>query len=219
VLAEELDVSLRTLYRDIATLREQGVDIAGEPGVGYVMRPGFLLPPLMFPEEEITALALGAAWVAKRADGRLAEAAGRAMARIRAVLPPGLLASLDDPGFIIAPGAPLAGGGVGIDELRAAIRAERRLKILYRDGQGTSSERTVWPIALAFFDQVRILAAWCEMRGDFRHFRIDRIAGAEAQMDRIPRSRRLLMREWKASIAPMSKAEGGSALDAPPPRD
>src|ERR1700754_4300218 len=96
LLAGQLDISLRTLYRDIALLQQQGAHIEGEAGVGYVLRPGFLLPPLMFSEEEIQALVLGSRWVADRADSQLGQAARNALAKIAAVLPPELRNECDD---------------------------------------------------------------------------------------------------------------------------
>ena len=149
-MAEEIGVSLRTLYRDIASLQAQGATIEGEPGVGYLLRPGFLLPPLMFPVEEIEALVLGSRWVAERADDRLREAARSALARIAAVLPSELRDDLDSAALLIGPGATILADGVDPALLRKAIRTERKLSLAYRDGTGKVSERIVWPFALAF---------------------------------------------------------------------
>src|SRR5581483_10932102 len=109
-LADELGISLRTLYRDIETLKAEGAHIDGEPGVGYVLRPGFMLPPLMFSEEEIEALVLGSRWVAERADKPLSEAARNALAKIAAVLPEDLKDGIEDSGMLIGPGDPIAAG-------------------------------------------------------------------------------------------------------------
>ncbi len=197
VLAEEVGVSLRTLYRDIASLQAQGATIEGEAGVGYVLRPGFLLPPLMFPPEEIEALVLGSRWVAKRADGRLAEAARSALARIGAVLPPDLREEMEASSLFIAPGAPIPADAIDPAILRKAIRTERKLALRYSDANGAASERVVWPIALTFFDQVRLLIGWCELRDDFRSFRTDRIAAVEMTETRYPTRRVDLLRQWK----------------------
>lgn len=196
-LAEEIGVSLRTLYRDIASLQAQGATIEGEAGVGYVLRPGFLLPPLMFTPEEIEALVLGSRWVAGRADGRLAEAARSALARIGAVLPPDLREEMEGSSLFIAPGAPIPADAIDSAILRKAIRTESKLLLNYSDANGAASERVVWPFALAFFDQVRLLISWCELRDDFRSFRTDRIATVEMMETRYPTRRADLLKQWK----------------------
>ncbi|ADH90742.1 Helix-turn-helix type 11 domain protein [Ancylobacter novellus DSM 506] len=196
-LAEEIGVSLRTLYRDIASLQAQGATIEGEAGVGYVLRPGFLLPPLMFTPEEIEALVLGSRWVAGRADGRLAEAARSALARIGAVLPPDLREEMEGSSLFIAPGAPIPADAIDAAILRKAIRTESKLLLNYSDANGAPSERVVWPFALAFFDQVRLLISWCELRDDFRSFRTDRIAMVEMMETRYPTRRADLLKQWK----------------------
>ena len=196
-LAEEMGVSLRTLYRDIASLQAQGATIEGEPGVGYVLRPGFLLPPLMFTPEEIEALVLGSRWVADRADPRMRDAALAALGRISAVLPPDLRDEMDTSALLVVPGERFPTDRVDPALLRKAIRTERRLKLCYRDEAGSASERVVWPFALAFFDRVRLLIAWCELRGDFRSFRTDRIVEAEVMDARYPTRRQALMKTWR----------------------
>ncbi|MBP2442761.1 helix-turn-helix transcriptional regulator [Rhizobium leguminosarum] len=197
VLADEIGVSIRTLYRDIASLQAQGAAIDGEPGVGYVLKPGFLLPPLMFPPEEIEALVLGSRWVADRADGHLRDAARNALARIAAVLPPELRDELDASALLVGPGVSIPVDSVDPALLRKAIRTEHKLSLSYRDGAGVGSERVVWPFALAFFDQVRVLLGWCELRQDFRSFRTDRIAHAEALDARYPKRRQTLLKQWR----------------------
>lgn len=196
-LAREVGVSLRTLYRDIASLQAQGADIAGEAGLGYVLRPGFTLPPLMFNIEEIEALALGSRWVAARADSPLAGAARNALAKIGAVLPPNLSDLLDSSPLLVGPGARIAAGDAGLPTIRAAIRAERKLALGYEDGAGAQTRRVVWPFALAFFDRARVVVAWCETRQAFRHFRTDRIGAIEATATRYPKRRQALLKEWR----------------------
>ena len=187
-LAAELGVSIRTLYRDIVTLQGQGAPIEGEPGLGYILKPGFMLPPLMFSEEEIEALVLGSRWVADRADPALALAARDAMAKIVAVLPADLTRRVEDAALILGPGKMLVDAPqLDLAAIRKAIRAERRASIGYGDAEGRISERVVWPLALSFFDQVRVLVAWCELRQDFRHFRTDRLTRFEALEGRINR--------------------------------
>ena len=202
-----MGVSLRTLYRDIASLQAQGATIEGEPGVGYVLRPGFMLPPLMFTPEEIEALVLGSRWVAERADGRLKEAALSAVARIGAVLPPDLKDEMDSSSLYIVPGAPFPTDTVDPALLRKAIRTERRLTLCYRDEAGKASERVVWPFALAFFDRVRLLLAWCELRQDFRSFRTDRIVEAQVGQDRYPARRQALMKTYHEDLEKRRAAE------------
>lgn len=199
-LADELGISIRTLYRDIDSLRAQGAGIEGEAGVGYVLRPGFMLPPLMFSEDEIEALVLGSRWVAQRADGALGAAARDALAKIAAVLPDDLRRDLDDSALLVGPGPAIAADQVDLAVIRAAIRTERKLTLSYRDAQGEASDRVVWPVALGFFDRVRVLAAWCELRQDFRHFRTDRIAALTPGEARYPRRRQVLLKEWKATL-------------------
>ena len=197
-LAEETGVSIRTLYRDIATLQGQGAPIEGEPGLGYVLKPGFMLPPLMFDEDEIEALVLGSRWVAGRADDRLAGAARNAMAKIVAVLPADLRDKADASALLVGPGAKIAATfGVDLGLVRKAIRSERKLALSYQDGKAAATQRLVWPFALGFFDHVRVVVAWCELRNDFRHFRADRIAQAELVDIRYPRRRQALLKQWR----------------------
>ena len=140
VLAEALGISLRTLYRDIATLNAQGAHIDGEPGLGYVLRPGFMLPPLMFSEEEIEAIVLGSRWVADRADAALSAAARSALAKIAAVLPRDLKTNVDTSSLLIGPGQATAAGDTELPAIRAAIRSEHKMRIDYLDASGRSSQ-------------------------------------------------------------------------------
>lgn len=198
-LAGELGVSLRTLYRDIATLQAQGAMIEGEPGVGYLLRAGFLLPPLMFTEEEVEALVLGTRWVVDRGDSRLGGAARNALAKIAAVLPPDKREGLDGSTLLVGPGEPIAAGDAELATIRTAIRTERKLEIAYRDRDGSESRRIVWPFALGFFDRVRVMVAWCELRQSFRHFRTDRILALTASDTRYPRRRQAMLKEWRTA--------------------
>jgi predicted DNA-binding transcriptional regulator YafY len=198
-LAREARVSLRTIYRDIATLQAMGAAIEGEAGVGYILRPGFLLPPLMFSEEELQALALGAQWVRTQTDEGLALAAHDALSKIGAVLPPELRYVLNDNDFHV--GRPSAQArSVDLKMLRQAMREQRKLLITYRDPKGVETERVIWPIGIAFFESRRIIAGWCELRQDFRPFRTDRIERAELQTDRYPGRRRDLVKKWRSQV-------------------
>lgn len=196
-LAEQMRISLRTLYRDIASLQAQGARIEGEPGVGYVLRPGFLLPPLMFSVEEIEALALGTLWVAERADGSLSLAARNALAKVAAVLPPHLRDDLETSALLVAPGPPIPSDGVDEARIREAIRTERKAVIRYCDQAGQPSTRTIWPFGLGYWDHVRVVIAWCELRQDFRNFRTDRIGDLALTTERYPRRRRALLKAWR----------------------
>jgi len=199
-LAGELDVSIRTLYRDIATLQGQGAPIEGEPGLGYVLKPGFMLPPLMFTDEEIEAIVLGSRWVAKQPDTRLSAAAADALAKIAAVLPDDLREELDATALLVGPSAEATRESADLGVIRKAIRAERKLELTYQDAAGAGSRRIVWPFALGFFDKVRVMVAWCEMREDFRHFRADRISDLAATDTRYPRRRAVMLKEWRATL-------------------
>lgn len=197
VLAEATGVSLRTLYRDIDTLKAEGAHIDGEAGVGYVLRPGFMLPPLMFSEEEIEALVLGSLWVHQRADKSMADAAANVLAKIGAVLPKDLRDTLDDSGLLVGPTETLSAGDAELPRLRQAIRRQRKITIAYRDKDGAASKRTVWPFALAFFERSRVVVSWCELRRDYRHFRTDRIDQLAVSERRYPRPRQALLKEWR----------------------
>jgi predicted DNA-binding transcriptional regulator YafY len=196
-LAEELGVSLRTVYRDIQSLVATGARIEGEAGLGYVLRAGFTLPPLMFDAEEIEALVLGSRMVAQAVDEPLARAARNALAKIAAVLPEERRDEIESVGLRSAQRPPAAPDGVELARLRQAIRAERKVWITYGDVAGNRTERRIWPIALTFYDRTRLLAAWCELRQDFRHFRTDRIAALSETAERFPKRRRVLMKEWR----------------------
>lgn len=198
-LARELGISIRTLYRDIATLQGQGADIQGEPGLGYVLRPGFTLPPLMFAAEEIEALVLGSRWVALRGDERLAAAATNAVAKIRAVLPDDLRESVDAATMTV-PMTSAEKSTVDVSVIRGAIRKEQKLGIAYRDGDGSSTRRTVWPLLIGVFDRVLVLAAWCELRKDYRGFRVDRILELQPTEARYPRKRAAMVAEWREKM-------------------
>ena len=196
-LADELGISIRTLYRDIATLQAQGADIQGEPGLGYVLRPGFTLPPLMFSADEIEALVLGSRWVARRAeDPRLGDAAANALSKITAVLPDELRDSVDGSNLLVGGGEVLP-AQVDLSAIRLAIREQNKLVIAYRNAGGTATERTIWPFAIGFFDRVRVVIGWCELRTDYRHFRLDRIDRMEPLPERYPRRRAAMLKEWR----------------------
>jgi predicted DNA-binding transcriptional regulator YafY len=197
VLAASLGISVRTLYRDIELLRAQGAAIVGEAGLGYVLKPGFMLPPLMFTPEEIEAILLGASWVSRRKDLAMDVAARSALAKISAVLPPDMTLAMDLTGLLV--GSVNEGEATRIDAaaIRDALRRERKLIIAYVDAADVASARTVWPVAIGVYDSTQVLAAWCELRADYRHFRLDRIREATVLEERMPRRRTAMYKEWR----------------------
>ncbi|ACT08037.1 Helix-turn-helix type 11 domain protein [Dickeya chrysanthemi Ech1591] len=197
VLARESGVSLRTIRRDIATLQTMGADIDGAPGVGYILRPGFLLPPLSFTEEELQALVAGAQWVSRQTDDALALAAQNALAKIGGVLNPEMRRVLDDDALYVGRQKEMT-SSLDLALVRQAMRGQRKMRITYTDQHGKASERVIWPIVLGFVESRRFIAGWCELRGDFRLFRVDRITQAEFLKDRYSGSRRQLVKAWRA---------------------
>lgn len=176
-IAEMLEISERTVYRDIRDLMASGVPIEGEAGVGYVLRAGFDLPPLMFKESEIEALVLGARIVESWADRELSEAAADAIAKIEAVIPDRLRGFMGNTALLAPPLHFMEPISFDLADLRRAVRAARKVRFAYTDVLGRGSERVVRPLSLAYFGPVWVLAGWCELRVDFRTFRLDRIEG------------------------------------------
>lgn len=175
-LAEELEVSARTVYRDVRDLILSGVPILGEAGVGYALPRGYDLPPLMFNEEEIEALVLGARMVQSWGDPALRRAAGEVLAKVETVLPPALRERLIGTS-LFAPSAQVPPAAAkGLEELRAAIRRRRKVRFDYVDRAGAASARTIWPLGLFFWGSSWSLAGYCELRCGFRNFRSDRLA-------------------------------------------
>ncbi len=178
-LAEELEVSKRSVYRDVADLVGQRVPVHGEAGLGYLLDPAYDMPPLMLTPDEIEAVVLGAQWVSGRADRDLANAARDVVAKISAVVPEHLRPFIAEPSVGAKPAAGSPEDQIDAASLRSAIREGRKLKIRYRSATGEETERTVWPVLLGYDEACRLLVAWCELRRDFRHFRTDRMIGAD----------------------------------------
>lgn len=178
-LAERLEVSERTVYRDIRDLLLSGVPIEGEAGVGYVLRAGFDLPPLMFSRAEIEAVVLGVRMVRAWGGARTADAADEALRKIEAVLPPALRARTGETRLFAPSGAITPAQRCDFDLLNGAVAAGRRVGFAYRDANGSESQRRVEPLGLFYWGGVWTLAAWCMLREDFRSFRLDRMAGIE----------------------------------------
>jgi predicted DNA-binding transcriptional regulator YafY len=199
-IASELETSKRTVYRDIAALIGQRVPIRGEAGVGYVLERGFDLPPLMLTPDEIEAAVLGAKWVAGHADPALGKAAEDLMAKILAAVPDRLRPYILEPSGGTPPAHLIPQDGLDASELRAWIHAGRKIAIHYRDEQGAETQRTVWPVAIGYLQTVRMMAGWCELRRDFRHFRLDRVLGAQFLAERYPERPKVLKARWKKSL-------------------
>lgn len=198
-IAEELEVSKRSVYRDMAALLAQRVPITGEAGVGYVLERGFDMPPLMLTADEVDAAMLGASWVATRGEPEMARAAENLLAKIEAVVPAGLRSQLLHAATSVAPAAQ-APEAVSSADLRAAIRRRRKVVLGYRDAHGKVSDRTVWPVLLGYRDSGRILAAWCESRQDFRYFRTDRMTSLRLLDSAIPEPAARLRARWRAAM-------------------
>ncbi|GAB2207504.1 YafY family protein [Roseibium sp. ROS1] len=199
-IADELEVSKRSVYRDIATLAAQRVPIRGEAGVGYVLEEGFDMPPLMLTAEEIDAAVLGALWVSTRAEPELAKAAENLIAKIEAITPGPLRRHIAAAAMSVRPVSPASEDKVDAAMLRQAILEGRKVSLGYRDGDGKESKRVVWPVLLGYRDEGRILAAWCELRQGFRYFRTDRMTFAEALDQRYPESRGSLKDRWRKAM-------------------
>ena len=199
-IAAELETSKRTIYRDIATLMAQRVPIRGEAGIGYVLERGFDMPPLMLTSDEVEAAVLGAQWVRSRGDPALAKAADDLIAKLAAIVPDALRGEILEPVVIIPPAWDQQPGNIDVAQLRLWCRRGRRLTLDYGDETGRTSRRTVRPFMVAYRDAVRVLVAWCEMREDFRSFRLDRIRDASFLDDRYPDRPATLRARWLAQV-------------------
>jgi predicted DNA-binding transcriptional regulator YafY len=195
-LAATLEVTPRTVYRDVATLQARRVPIEGAPGLGYVLRRGFDLPPLMFTSEEIEAIVIGARLLRRTGDVGLQDAAAAVLSKVEVVLPEALRAHLAAPtAFVSGHGAPRP-PVADLSVIRAAIRDDRKLRIDYADEQGRSSSRTIWPFAVAYYVEATLISAWCELRDDFRHFRADRVQALTVLDETFPVPGRTLVAGW-----------------------
>lgn len=208
-IAEELETSKRSVYRDIATLMAQRVPIRGEAGMGYVLESGFDLPPLMLTPDEIEAAVLGAQWVMARGDPGLVRAAEDLVAKIAAAVPERLRPLVLDPSTRTrSDRLPIPPDMIDMVEVRRAIHASRKIRIGYRDEKGEETARKVWPIAVGYLETVRMMVGWCEMRQDFRHFRTDRITTAEFLDERYPERPAVLRARWRAALRDKVPAKG-----------
>ena len=207
VLSEKLAVSERTIYRDIQALQMQGAEIEGAAGVGYRLKPGLTLPPLMLTSDELEALQLGARWVLARTGTDLGQAARRALSKIGAVLPAHLRPQFETVRLLLGPHEVQPVADDIVKTLRESLRLERQCQVHYRDRDGVESNRILWPVALGYFAQHTVLVAWCELRSAFRHFRLDRFLSVVLLDTGFPKRRMVLLRAWQAE-------EGITLLDS-----
>jgi predicted DNA-binding transcriptional regulator YafY len=199
-IAEELEASPRTIYRDIAQLMADRVPIRGEAGIGYVLEGGFDMPPLMLTPDEIEAAMLGAQWVMARADPVLARAASDLVAKIGVVIPEHLRPLLMEPALTATDHHVITSDTIDMARVRTSIRAQGKIAICYRDEKDVETRRVIWPIAVSYWDTVRLIVAWCEMRKGFRHFRTDRVVVAEFLETRYPTPRAKLRAQWRTEM-------------------
>ncbi|MBK7874532.1 MAG: WYL domain-containing protein [Planctomycetes bacterium] len=212
-IADEMEVSERTVYRDVADLVANGVPVEGEAGVGYVLPASFDLPPLLFDPQEIEALVVGARLVTTWTDSELARAAKSALVKVEHVLPDRLKAKLGRT-RLFAPEFARAGDHAALPAVRAALEEERVLRFDYTDEQGRASERRARPLGLFFWGKVWTLAAWCETRRDFRTFRVDRMREARATDERFPSEPGRTLEDYLALVAREECAAGERARAA-----
>ncbi len=200
VLASQLQVSVRSIYRDIDSLRHQGADITGEAGIGYQLKAGLLLPPLMFDENELEALILGLRWVKSNADEELKKSALRAINKINSIVASKSQKILSD-NTLFAPTSHFSNIDNTIaKDLRLSLREECKAKITYLDANEKPSSRIIWPIAIGYMKDSQVLAAWCELRESYRHFRLDRIQSYCALADKLPYPKNYLLARWQKEV-------------------
>lgn len=205
-MAETLEVAPRSIYRDIAALQAMRVPIEGERGIGYILRPGFELPPLMFSIEETEAIVLALALLDRSGDESLRRAARSANRKIAAAVPPPLRRTLAGETLYAWGTTTPQPAGIDPAALREAIRDERKVEIAYRDEAGRATRRTVLPIALGWYAQSINFVAWCELRGAVRTFRADRVERSTVLdatfTGRGDDLRRAWVAGWRAAVAP-----------------
>jgi len=197
-IAARLEVTKRTIYRDIAALQAARVPIEGAAGIGYVMRNGFDLPPLTFTPEEIEAITVGLSLIARTGDGSLKEAGDTVMAKIGAIRP-SHEPPIDETHLLVSSWHAIPEAIIDLRILRRAIREERRLRLVYHNGEGAITTRTVRPIALIYYIEGILLATFCELRQDFRHFRHDRIKACKPLDSRFNGQSAALRKVWRSS--------------------
>jgi predicted DNA-binding transcriptional regulator YafY len=196
VIANELEVSLRTIYRDIQTLIAQGVPIRGEAGVGYILEDGYDLPPLMFKVDEIEALILGLLWVKRRGDNNLVRAAEDAMAKIETIVPPNLKSSFDEISLVAPPNFDIVADNIDVSQIRKAIREKWKITFDYLNAESNATKRTIHPFAISYFEKQRLVIGWCELRIEYRAFRTDRMENLAIEPEKYRTHRKQMLKEW-----------------------
>ena len=197
-LAGKLEVTVRTIYRDIAALQASRVPIEGAPGLGYVLRRGFDLPPLMFTGEEADAIAIGVRLLRRLRDPKLQDAAESVLAKLAAVVPAALQSQIAAAPVYVSEGSAVAPAGIDPAELRRAIHQARKIAISYVDETERRTRRTICPVAMAYYVDVTLIGAWCELRNDFRNFRVDRVIDADILDERFSSDSARLLAGWLA---------------------
>lgn len=197
VLAQELGISIRTLYRDIAILRSQGAQIEGEVGVGYILKPSFFIPPMMFTENEVYALILGSKWVSQYGDIRLSKSANKALDKIFTVLPHEIKSIIDTISLRVGPPVSQSFAQEDLTDLRQAILNKNKMELVYLSANNDQSNRIIWPFAIGYFTDKRILVGWCEKRNSYRHFKTDRIISMKILNEHYNKPRTELFEEWQ----------------------
>lgn len=219
-LADALEVSVRTVYRDIALLQSLRVPIEGEAGIGYMMRNGYDLPPLMFSSEELEAITFGLAMISQRGDRPMRKAASSAMRKVESVLPENLRRPTSAPGTVLFYQDNVC--HAHLDMIRAGIRDPHYLELVYEAADGEVSKRTILPLALIFFANATVAAAWCELRRDFRHFRIDRMLSLRNGAPVPEPVSRKCLEEWRKTEASSLEENSVVAIEKifdPPARE
>ena len=197
-IADQLEVTTRTIYRDIASLQASRVPIEGAAGLGYVLRQGFDLPPLMFTRDEIEAILVGARLIKRTGDPGLQAAAQGVLSKLSVALPVHLRDHLDLAPVYVSPFGATTPSRADPDAIRMAIRERRKIRLDYVDGDGSPTDRVVRPLAMAYFVEATLLCGWCELRQDHRNFRLDRIEGMVVLTDDFAADHSRLMQEWLA---------------------
>ncbi len=192
-IAATLEVSKRTIYRDIATLQAMRTPIYGEAGIGYVMRRGYDLPPINFDVDEAEAINIGLSMIARTCDVQLLKAAKRAARKLSEAAPQTNILIASNWGTVTSE-------HVDPYFIRQNIRTETKLRVIYRDAQDTESKRIIQPLILIYYADNTMLVAWCELRNDFRHFRLDRMIDCEAISEQFPGKGSALRKTWEAEL-------------------
>lgn len=200
-LAERLEVTVRSIYRDIAALQAMRVPIEGERGLGYILRPGFDLPPLMFTAEETEAIVLGLALLGRTGDEALNAVAQSVNRKIAAAVPEPLRRSLQSRALYAWGAKAIAPDAIDLSLVRQAIRDEQVLALTYRDAEGRETARAIRPVALIYYSQTMTLVGWCEMRQAIRNFRLDRIIACVAEQRHFRGDGDRLRQAWIAGWA------------------